>query len=87
MTGTPWPVEDIPEDERAIIYDLLQPLERRHEIAMRYIWALRATEANQAWEIAALEAVVMTLREQVRRLTDQHGTFPDMGHKSELKGL
>jgi len=54
--GVPWPVEDIPEDERAMLYDTEQPIARRHEIAMRYVWALRATEANQRQEIAALRA-------------------------------
>lgn len=37
--------------------------------------------------VAELEAEVAGLREQVQRLIEQHGTFPYLGDKSELKGL
>jgi len=48
---------------------------------------LRRENEEQIADIAALTLENVRLREQVRRLTDQHGTFPYLGYKSELKGL
>lgn len=38
-------------------------------------------------EVFALREQVAAQRESNQRLIDQHGTFPHMGYKSELKGL
>jgi hypothetical protein len=53
--------------------------EKGHEGA--HSWATLPTFVNG---VSVREA---ELAAQIQRLTDQHGTFPDLGHKSELKGL
>jgi hypothetical protein len=62
MTTKPWTVEAISEDELVSIYDTEQPLAKRHAVAMRYVWALRATVANQQQDLAALSTLLRALR-------------------------
>ncbi len=48
---------------------------------------LARNEREDQRDISALTIENGRLRQQLQALYDQHGTFPPMGYKSELKGL